>query len=150
MTFPRRLKAHQEALSFCYKLNLVLNRKKPDDICKVATEAREWWDSNCLFLDKKSRRKMIPLFNHAFQHANELEKRDQYEAKIGHHVWQYLNESMKAINEGVGEEHLPVHREAREENSDIKKERELRDLFFNKYLISQVPIHFFASFLSAW
>jgi len=42
---------------------------------------------------------------------------------------------------------LELNNDYEEENSGIKKERELRDIFFNKYLISQVPIYFFGGFL---
>jgi len=106
MTFEKRLEAHQRAFYWCHKLNVVLNRKDPKEIHKIADEAREWWDDNCLFLDQNSRQKMIPLFNFANQYANEIEDPNRFDTHVGHHVWSYLNESLKAITEGIGAEHL--------------------------------------------
>ncbi|HUT68673.1 MAG TPA: hypothetical protein VMW86_09035, partial [Dehalococcoidales bacterium] len=57
MTFEKRLQTHQEALSYCYKLYHSFNsRKDEDEKYRTINEIQEWWESNCLLLDEKSRR----------------------------------------------------------------------------------------------
>ena len=112
MTFEKRLDAHQTALCWCHKLDQALNSQNPKDISRVAGQAREWWSENCLFLDEESRKSMIPAIHYSYQYATEIEHPDKYEPemRMGHHVWNYIDNSRKAIMEGIGTKYLPEMR----------------------------------------
>lgn len=110
MTFEKRLEAHQRAYYWCHKLNEVLNPSNSEEIHKVASEAREWWDSNCLFLDANSRHKMVELINLAHFYADGN--------KLGEDVWSALMKAWKTIVAGIGVEYLPEMSELPEELKD--------------------------------
>jgi len=107
MTFDKRLDTHQQAFHWCQELNQILNTGEPKEIHEVSVKARKWWNNNCLFLDKYSRTKMIGLFNLAHSFANEKQRPVQQEVRLGDAVWNRLDESFKAIMEGIGTEYLP-------------------------------------------
>ena len=106
MTFEKRLEAHQTAFYWCQQLNQILNNGEPSKIHSTAVEAREWWKGNCLFLDNNSRTKMHGLFNLVHSYANEKQRPVQQAVNLGDAVWNRLDESFKAIMEGIGTEYL--------------------------------------------
>ena len=60
MLYEKRLEAHQKAFCYIQKLNVALNTAQNDeDLWEVTREAREWWDSNCLYLDEYSRKDLL-------------------------------------------------------------------------------------------
>ena len=84
MTFEKRLKTHQEAISLCYELRRVLSivdeKEKYIEIRKIET----WWESNCLSLDKRSRHLVFTMVGDAYDHVGGFaEKRSQ--------VWDSIN-----------------------------------------------------------
>lgn len=107
MTFEKRLEAHQQAYYWCHKLNEVLNASDAPKIHQTATEAREWWNGNCLFLDANSRRETVKLINLAHFYADGH--------KTGEYVWSSLMTAMRAIIAGIGIEYLPEMSELPEE-----------------------------------
>ena len=100
MTFEKRLEAHQKAYYWWNNLNRVLNVGDADQIHEKASEAREWWDGSCLFLDTNSRREMVRLINlsHAYANGNKMAQE---------HIWDYVPKTSKAIVLGIGFEYLP-------------------------------------------
>ncbi len=107
MTFDKRLEAHQKAFYWCQQLNQVLNIGESSEIHRIAAEARQWWNGNCLLLDRVSRQKMIGLFNLAHMYARQKQGPAEPKVQTGEGVWERLDESFKAIMEGIGTEYLP-------------------------------------------
>lgn len=100
MTFDKRLEAHQKAYYWWNELNRVLNIGDADEIHKIASEAREWWNGSCLFLDTNSRRDMVRLINLSHMYANGNKTAQE-------HIWDYVIKASKAIVLGIGFEYLP-------------------------------------------
>lgn len=104
MLYGKCLEAHQKAFYYIQKLNEVLNVAQSDeDIWKVTREAREWWDSNCLYLDEQSRREMIPAINYAAVYTQSRRNRNGYTLPP---VWEQLEKTKKAIVSGIGMKHI--------------------------------------------
>jgi hypothetical protein len=124
MTFEKRLETHQAALNWCYQLNRVLNSRDPGDIHGIADQAREWWNKNCLLLDEKSRESMVLTINFSHSYANKFEHPDkgEPEAQKGSQVWHYLNDSLRAIHEGIGVKYLPEKTEMSKSNVTAQAE----------------------------
>ena len=109
LTFERRLQAHQEAFNWIQKLNHILNvasmiekrTEAQEKISAITREARDWWDNNALYLDEKSRQKMIPAINHSHLYFTNM---DQGFPML---AWDKLDEALSAILEGIGTSHLP-------------------------------------------
>lgn len=152
MTFPKRLEAHQQAFSWCHALNVVLNRSDPEEIHKVADEARAWWNDNCFLLDTDSRRKMIPLFNVAHIYAEGIERGKPLDVQLGDSVWRYLEDALKAITKGVGDKYLPETSTPEVLEQEDQREAKLphlsREHLLQRYMVSQVPTFFFFGSLS--
>ncbi len=100
MTFEKRLEAHQKAYYWWNNLNRVLNVGDTEEIHRIANEAREWYDSSCLFLDTNSRREMVGLTNLSHMYANGNKMAQE-------HIWDYVIKTSKAIVLGIGFEYLP-------------------------------------------
>jgi L-2-hydroxyglutarate oxidase LhgO len=107
MIFKERLEKHQRAFDWCHKLNVALNSHDATKINKIAKEFREWWNSNCFYLDEKSRKLIIPLINYAYAYARNENGRNK--------VWDYLNDTLNSLSEGIGVKYLP---EMMEEKND--------------------------------
>jgi hypothetical protein len=107
MLYEKRLEAHQRAFYYIQKLNEVLNTAQNDeDIWKVTREAREWWDSNCLYLDEESRKEMIPAINYAAIYRQWM---PEWETPL--RVWQQLEKTKKAVVSGIGMKHIEEPKE---------------------------------------
>lgn len=103
-----RIKTHQEAFSWLMDLNVVLNSGQPDKIHKVADQARDWWNKNCFLLDKDSRGKFMVLTNMAHMFARDLFNTDPDAKKVSRDIWKLLDETVKAVQDGIKVERLDV------------------------------------------
>ena len=152
MTFLKRLEAQQQAFSWCHALNVALNQRDPEEIHRVADEARAWWNDNCFFLDTNSRRKMIPLFNAAHIYAEGVERGKPGDVQLGDSIWRYLEDALKAITEGVGDKYLPETSTPEVLEQEDQREAKLphlsREHLLQRYMVSQVPTFFFFGSLS--
>ena len=116
ITFDKRLQAHQEALSWFYRLHKSLNfydafvDKKTDDINKALDEVREWWQTNCLLLDESSRQKMVDSMMAISDHVG-------FNKSYNAAVYASLREMRAAIIQGIGIKHLPEMPKTKEEKS---------------------------------
>jgi hypothetical protein len=100
ITFEKRLEAHQKAYYWYHQLNRVLNIGDSEAIHETTNKAREWWDSNCLFVDANSRREMVRLMNLSHMYANDNKMAQEK-------IWDYVISTSKAIVLGIGFEYLP-------------------------------------------
>lgn len=100
MTFEKRLEAHQKAYYWWSNLNRVLNVGEAQEIHKVASEAREWFDNSCLFIDTNTRRGMVRLINlsHMYANGNKVAQGT---------IWDCILQTSKSIVMGIGFEYLP-------------------------------------------
>lgn len=101
ITFDKRLAAHQDAFSLCYKLSIALENNNLNDIGSVATEMRNWWSSHCLFLGRPSRALFFSLAQTAYSMAEE------HDMSVEGKCWELFGRATKAIWEEIGEKHLP-------------------------------------------
>jgi hypothetical protein len=106
MTFEKRLTAHQKAFYWCNKLNEALNSNDKDRIHNTANRAQEWWNGNCLYLDPASRKNMIGLMNLSHMYAQRFNSTNPVVAQAIGTVWERLQETAKAISDGIGVEYL--------------------------------------------
>jgi hypothetical protein len=97
ITFEKRLKKHQEALSFCYLIYHSISSKEDEQVknSKI-NEVEKWWENNCLFLDEKSRRKMLDLIGSA-KDINGIETRT---------FMRTFRETLKTVAQGIGTKHV--------------------------------------------
>lgn len=65
-----RVEEYQKIYSLCY--DLLINIGKPHVLEAVAAECREWWNANCLYVEKEVRE----LFFYAHSPCLELMKKD--------------------------------------------------------------------------
>ncbi len=100
MTFEKRLLAHQEALSWCYKLSDILNTEKKEAVFDIVGRMRTWFADNCLFLDDVSRVEIIDLSNQAFVYASGYDEKHS-------DIFVKLGETREAIIRGIGIQHMP-------------------------------------------
>lgn len=109
ITFEKRLKTHQEALSLFYRLYKALNLydafveksdERKDNLNNTIDEVLEWWKTNCLLLDEATRQKMIDALTALRDHVG-FEK--SYDKAIHSLLWEVRD----AIIRGIGVQHLP-------------------------------------------
>ena len=103
-----RIKTHQEAFSWLMDINVTLHGSQPNKIYEVADQARDWWNRNCFFLDENSRGKFMALTNMAHMFARDLGSTDPHIQKISGRIWELLDETIKAVQDGIKVERLDV------------------------------------------
>jgi hypothetical protein len=109
MTFEKRLKIYQEALSWFYRLNSNLNlydafieksSERKDNLIKTIDKVDEWWKNNCLLLDERTRQKIVDLLLLLRDHVG-FEK--SYDKTVHASLWEMRDKIIR----GIGVRHLP-------------------------------------------
>ena len=112
--YPKRLEVHQKALMWNYKLYSVLNVSIPtqdyEAVREVTVKAREWWESECLYLDEVSRQEMMVAINYVSVYI----RWDREHGKPPP-VWEQLDKAKKAIVSGIGMKHVEEPKKERPE-----------------------------------
>lgn len=107
MTFEKRLEVHQEAYRISSEVGRlffdILTGEMPTegDLRSKVMEMREWWRSNCLLLDKVSRKAFLGLTNAVETYA------ESYDPEDASKCLELAKEANKTITEGIGEQYLP-------------------------------------------
>jgi uncharacterized membrane-anchored protein YhcB (DUF1043 family) len=103
-----RIKTHQEAFAWLMDLNVALNSGDEVKMHKAADQTRDWWNKNCLYLDKNSRQKFFSLTQKSHMFARDFRSDDPDTRKISRGVWDLLDETIKAVQDGIKVERLDV------------------------------------------
>jgi len=120
MSFEKRLEAHQLAFYWNQTIYHSLSSRDPEQISKCIREAQEWWNSNCLLLDKKSQKSFISVFNSGNRYSRNIRRPgSEPEAE---RIWDDLNTNLADIIKGIGAEHLQ-----RIDDGNIEEERQGRN-----------------------
>jgi hypothetical protein len=115
MLYEKELSVYQTAFMWMARLWDPIERArelcKPDGalpdgfliyLTTTYQEAREWWDSNCLYLDDLARERTLDVIElvGAYVRSDRMppSQDDQYQMRKG---------AMRAIEEGMGKSHLP-------------------------------------------
>ena len=117
MTFEKRLQKHQEALSLCIRLSVLTTPRKLEEgeegsrsLLDYMDETTNWFIDNCLYLDERSRLRMIEVLNYATKEGRKfLEVGDtpiDREQKLKLLVKE-LRKTMECLSQGVGAKYLP-------------------------------------------
>lgn len=137
LTFPKRLEAHQKALTFCFNIKTLLlslypvEQKKVAELSDLCDKAIEWLKNNLLYLDELSRIAMssslnftglaISEVNHAIPSPIEDEVKKVEAAEhlfLGFHQGQVstkatleaiaqVDKTMQYLIKGIGAKYLP-------------------------------------------
>jgi hypothetical protein len=103
-----RIKTHQEAFAWLMDLNVALNSGNEAKMHEAAKQARDWWNRNCFFLDENSRGKFMVLTDRAHMFARNLGSTDPHIQEISGRIWELLDETIKAVQDGIKVERLDV------------------------------------------
>jgi len=104
MTFEKRLEAHQLAYYWNQTIYHSLNSGDAEQIRGYIHNAQEWWNSHCLFLDEKSQKSFITVFNSGNRYVRNI-TRPGSEPKA-EQIWDDLQNNLSDIVKGIGAEHL--------------------------------------------
>ncbi len=112
--YEKRLSVHQDAFKWMIRLFEPVqrarqlssgNRDLPDgvehNLMKVYDEARDWWDSNCLYLDDKARAYSLDFIEGA---GTYLRQDQAYPSQS--ETSELHTRALRAIEEGMGKMHL--------------------------------------------
>lgn len=121
LTFPKRLEAHQQVLSFCLEIRALLillqqvekkivEKEKVDKLYNLCEKAGEWWKNNLLYLDERSSSTVSKAILLAWDVAIQVEKKwaiDEASTKVIQAAIAELDNAEECIVKGIGVKYLP-------------------------------------------
>jgi len=116
MVFQKRLEVHQKAVELCHNLYTALNID-PAQTRKVANDLKDWWVTNCLYLDPNSRKAILSLIGYARLYAYAKERGEP--TNEAEKVWKQCEKTIEILVQGVGVKYLPDLRDLRGDENDI-------------------------------
>ena len=146
MTFGKRLEAHQSAFYWNQTIHHSLSSHDADRIRRCISEAQEWWNSSCLFLDEKSQKSWIAVLNSGNRFSRNVE-RPGSDPKA-ERIWHDLDNNLRDIVRGIGAAHL--HRQQKGSIHDMPassgdhekgiRHRILAKLGVNRWLVPYIIV----------
>jgi hypothetical protein len=114
VTFEKRLEAHQKAYSLCQRVVSYGDNK--DAVTLKTKELYRWWQDNCFYLDKNSRKQVSDFTDACMMYVVEKEPSSR-------NILYYYGKACRALENGIGHKHLESVKD-----SDTLSDKVLRGL----------------------